>query len=122
MRQRTAMHVAQVALRLFSERGYENTTVDDIAAEAQVSRASFYAPGRAASRTGGARAADQGRVDTGGRARTGRRRRQRSCGARPAGTVVNALQLVLEAYVTDGPGVAAEPILTAAVGSVNVDS
>lgn len=41
-RQRSADHVEHVALQLFLERGYDATTVDDVAAAAGVSRASFF--------------------------------------------------------------------------------
>lgn len=41
-RQRSADHVERVALQLFLEQGYDATTVDDVAAAAGVSRASFF--------------------------------------------------------------------------------
>lgn len=47
-RQRTLARLEEVAIRLFSERGYDAVTVDDIAAEAEVSRRTFfrYFPGK----------------------------------------------------------------------------
>ena len=47
-RQRTLARLEEVAILLFSERGYDAVTVDDIAAEAEVSRRTFfrYFPGK----------------------------------------------------------------------------
>jgi AcrR family transcriptional regulator len=42
-KRRTRRTLAQAALRLFTERGYENTTVADIAAAAEVSTRTFFA-------------------------------------------------------------------------------
>ena len=41
-RRRTATQLAEVALKLFVERGFDATTVDDIAAAAEVSRRTFF--------------------------------------------------------------------------------
>ncbi len=41
-RRRTAAQLEQVALQLFVERGFDATTVDDIAAAAEVSRRTFF--------------------------------------------------------------------------------
>ena len=41
-KQQTRMELATAAVRLFEERGYDNVTIDDIAAEANVSRRTFF--------------------------------------------------------------------------------
>lgn len=41
-RTQSKFRVSEVALRLFIERGYENVTVDDVAAEAEVSRRTIF--------------------------------------------------------------------------------
>ena len=43
---RTRAELQRHALRLFRDRGYAATTVDDIAAAADVSRSTFFSPRR----------------------------------------------------------------------------